>query len=73
MQRTAVRFICEIVTVLRDRQIAKLDTSSSIAPISYCFNVIPAKAGTHGRLTQHNGSWVPACAGMTVCGVGSDD
>jgi len=55
MQRTAVRFICEIVTVLRDRQIAKLDTSSSIAPISYCFNVMPA------------------CAGMTVCGVGSDD
>jgi len=27
--------------------------------------VIPAEAGTHGRLTKHNGSWVPACAGMT--------
>jgi len=27
--------------------------------------VIPAKAESRARFTQHNGSWMPACAGMT--------
>jgi hypothetical protein len=45
---------------------------ASISPISPCFDVMPARAGTHEPVCWVRRPWVPAFAGMTVCGVGSE-
>jgi len=66
-KRTAVRFIPDIrsVAIERDAQ----QSLASISPVSPYFGVIPAQAGTPAGLTST--TWVPAFAGMTVCGMDS--
>jgi hypothetical protein len=72
---TAVRFIPDIRSVATNA-IGKFGTHNNrwirSRPFRPVFDVIPAKAGTYAHHPTHNGSWVPAGAGMTVCGVGSE-
>ena len=34
-------------------------------------SVVPAKAGTHAKVLFQRLKWIPAFAGMTLCGVAS--